>query len=80
MDNEYEIKKASEDYIKGAERLYGYKFDLEDVQVAYETGASDFSEVACNFFAPYIQDNSGGSERAYVLEKFRKLVHGNTNN
>ena len=80
MDKDCEIKKASEDYIKGAERLHGYKFDLDDVQVAYETGAADFSEVACNFFAPYIQDNSSGYERAYVLEKFRKLVHGSANN
>ena len=41
MDKECEIEKASEDYIKNAERLHGYKFDLDDVQVAYETGASD---------------------------------------
>ena len=33
-----------------------------------------FIEKACEFFAPYIPDNSGGYERATVIEAFKNYI------
>lgn len=35
-----------------------------------------FIEKAAKFFIPYIQDNSGGYERAAVIEAFRNYMEG----
>jgi hypothetical protein len=33
-------------------------------------------EKACEFFAPYIPDNSGGYERMAVIENFKNYIKG----
>ena len=33
-----------------------------------------FIEKACEYFAPHIKDNSGGYDRAFVLENFKKYL------
>ena len=35
-----------------------------------------FIEKAAKFFIPYIQDNSGGYERAAVIEDFKNYMKG----
>ena len=35
-----------------------------------------FIKKAYKFFAPYIQDNSGGYDRAYIYEKFKNYMKG----
>lgn len=35
-----------------------------------------FIEKAIKFFAPHIQDNSGGYDREYVIENFRNYIKG----
>lgn len=35
-----------------------------------------FIEKAIKFFAPHIQDNSGGYDRANVIKDFRKYIKG----
>ena len=35
-----------------------------------------FIEKACEYFAPHILDNSGGYDRAFVLEGFKKYMKG----
>lgn len=35
-----------------------------------------FIEKAYKFFAPYIQDNSGGYDRAYMYERFKNYMKG----
>ena len=35
-----------------------------------------FIEKACEYFAPHINDNSGGYDRAFVLEGFKKYMKG----
>ena len=35
-----------------------------------------FIEKACEYFAPHIKDNSGGYDRAFVLEGFKKYMKG----
>ena len=42
-------------------------------QIEY-TRTDAFIEKAIKFFAPHIQDNSGGYDRAYVIEKFRNYM------
>lgn len=54
----------------------------EDVADAFEDGIAEgfsrfkkqFIEKAVKFFSPYIQDNSGGYDRANVIENFRNYV------
>ena len=38
------------------------------------TRTDAFIEKAFEFFAPHIQDNSGGYDRAYIYEKFKKYM------
>ena len=33
-----------------------------------------FIEKACEYFAPHINDNSGGYDRAFVLDGFKKYI------
>ena len=40
------------------------------------TRTDAFIEKAFEFFAPHIQDNSGGYDRAYIYEKFKKYMKG----
>ena len=50
-------------------------YPLEEMQVEYiRTDA--FIEKTCEFFAPYISDNSGGYERAAVIEDFKNYIKG----
>lgn len=57
--------------------IEGYSF-LEDKQIGMTeyTRTDAFIEKACEFFAPRIQDNSGGYDRAKVIEDFRKYMEG----
>ena len=49
-------------------------------QVGFETTeytrTDAFIEKACEFFAPYISDNSGGYERTAVIEAFKNYIKG----
>ena len=49
-------------------------------QVGFETTeytrTDAFIEKAYEFFAPYISDNSGGYERAAVIEDFKNYMKG----
>jgi hypothetical protein len=40
----------------------------------YTSNTDAFIEKACEFFAPYIPDNSGGYERAAVIEAFKNYI------
>ena len=40
------------------------------------TRTDAFIEKAYKFFAPYIQDNSGGYDRAYMYERFKNYMKG----
>lgn len=33
-----------------------------------------FIEKACDYFAPHISDNSGGYDRARIIENFKKYI------
>lgn len=44
-----------------------------DSQVEY-TRTDAFIEKAVKFFIPYIQDNSGGYDKAAVIEKFKTYM------
>lgn len=35
-----------------------------------------FIEKTCEYFSPHIKDNSGGYDRAFVLENFKKFMEG----
>jgi hypothetical protein len=45
--------------------------NLENIEY---TRTDAFIEKACEFFAPYIPDNSGGYERAAVIEAFKNYI------
>ena len=59
-----------------------YIFDYNDAMVTPLEGDTTyvrkdaFIEKAIKFFAPHIQDNSGGYDRANVIEDFRKYMEG----
>ena len=58
---------------------YQYKFlaENEGIENFVEYTHTDaFIEKACEFFAPYIPDNSGGYERAAVIEDFKNYIKG----
>lgn len=40
------------------------------------TRTDAFIEKACEFFAPYIPDNSGGYDRARIIEDFKNYMKG----
>ena len=44
-----------------------------DSQIEY-TRTDAFIEKAAKFFIPYIQDNSGGYDRAAVIENFKNYI------
>ena len=46
-----------------------------DIDIEY-TRTDAFIEKACEYFAPHIMDNSGGYDRANVIEEFRKYMKG----
>jgi len=48
---------------------------LKECHVEY-TRTDVFIEKAYKFFAPYIQDNSGGYDRAYMYERFKNYMKG----
>lgn len=35
-----------------------------------------FIEKACEYFAPHISDNSGGYDREWIIEDFKKYIKG----
>jgi len=45
--------------------------NLENIEY---TRTDAFIEKTCEFFAPYIPDNSGGYERAAVIEAFKNYI------
>jgi len=47
--------------------------NLENIEY---TRTDAFIEKAYKFFAPYIQDNSGGYDRAYMYERFKNYMKG----
>jgi hypothetical protein len=54
-----------------------YETDLQNIYGSVEYTRTDaFIEKACEFFAPYIPDNSGGYERAAVIEDFKNYIKG----
>ena len=65
--------KASE----APEKIYlnWVNYPLEEMQVEY-TRTDAFIEKACEFFAPYIPDNSGGYDRARIIEDFKNYMKG----
>ena len=52
-----------------------YKGREKDTDVEF-TRTDFFIEKAIKFFVPYIQDNSGGYDRANVIENFRNYMKG----
>ena len=50
-------------------------YRTSDTDVEY-TRTDAFIEKACEYFAPHIKDNSGGYDRAFVLEGFKKYMGG----
>ena len=54
--------------------LYGFtekrKGDIEYIRI------DAFIEKACGYFAPHISDNSGGYDRARIIEDFKKYMDG----
>ena len=48
---------------------------LKEYHIEY-VRADAFIEKACEYFAQHIKDNSGGYDRAYVLENFKKYMKG----
>lgn len=51
--------------------------DPQDIVEPIEYIRTDaFIEKVCEFFAPYIPDNSGGYERAAVIEDFKNYIKG----
>ena len=75
--------------MKAPEKIYlypddraGYEYEAEwgdkpwgEDCVEY-TRTDAFIEKACEYFAPHIKDNSGGYDRAFVLEGFKKYMGG----
>jgi hypothetical protein len=54
-----------------------YETDLQNIYGSVEYTRTDaFIEKACEFFAPYIPDNSGGYERAAVIEDLKNYIKG----
>ena len=39
MKRKEQIEQKANDYIKGADNLHGYKPDIEDIKIAYKSGA-----------------------------------------
>jgi hypothetical protein len=71
--------------MKAPEKIYLYPYSTDGIYevetkplegtVEY-TRTDTFIEKAFEFFAPHIQDNSGGYDRAYIYEKFKKYMKG----
>jgi hypothetical protein len=57
-------------------RYFSKKIDVDSVEY---TRTDAFIEKAYKFFAPYIQDNSGGYDRAYMYERFKNYMKGGKN-
>jgi hypothetical protein len=55
------------------ERWFDYKSSDDDIEYVR---TDVFIEKACEYFAPHIKDNSGGYDRAFVLEGFKKYMGG----
>ncbi len=47
----------------------------DEEEVEY-TRTDAFIEKACEYFAPYISDNSEGYERLKIIEEFKKTMKG----
>ena len=72
--------EAPEKIILSADKETGILYDewvirdlTDSIKIEY-TRTDAFIEKAIKFFAPYIQDNSGGYDRANVIENFRKTM------
>jgi len=52
-----------------------FKSQYNENDIEY-TRTDAFIEKACEYFAPHIKDNSGGYDRAFVLEGFKKYMKG----
>lgn len=61
-------------YVSQHSGLHFYK-KQNDNDIEY-TRTDAFIEKACKFFAPYIQDNSGGYDRAFIIDNFKKYMKG----
>lgn len=56
---------------------YLYQVPDPDDNTTIEYISKDaFIEKACEYFAPHIKDNSGGYDRAFVIEGFKKYMKG----
>ena len=55
--------------------LYGFTEKRTDEDIEY-IRADDLIKKVCEFFAPYIPDNSGGYERSAVIEDFKNYIKG----
>ena len=53
--------------------LYAFTEKDKDDDIEY-VHKDAFIEKACEYFAPHIKDNSGGYDRAFVLENFKKYM------
>ena len=65
------------------EEVYGYQYEFaqeiecEGIENFVEYILKDaFIEKACGYFAPHISDNSGGYDRARIIEDFKKYMEG----
>lgn len=54
---------------ENAAKNYRYRHFIRKIQDA-------FIEKACEYFAPHISDNSGGYDREWIIEDFKKYIKG----
>lgn len=60
--------------VKEVDEEYNGKAMLHVLEKGVKQGKRDLIEKACEFFTPYIPDNSGGYDRASVIEQFKKAM------
>ena len=53
----------------------GLNYTSSPTDIEY-TRTDAFIEKTCEYFAPYIKDNSGGYDRARIIENFKKYMKG----
>ena len=54
---------------------YDGKAMLHILEKGVKQGKRELIDKACEFFAPYIPDNSGGYDRALVIERFKNYIN-----
>lgn len=77
MTRKEEREQAANNYVKGADKLHGYKYGIEDVKCGYLEGWADADKTMLDRVCKWLKDNASIYQSAsgfYLANDLRKAM------